>query len=67
LTPEEAAFVVGRSVATLARWRLTGDGPRFLRPRARLVRYRLADLHAFMGAAFTSTTEADSAATPRAR
>lgn len=60
LTPQEAAFVLGRSVATLARWRVTGEGPAFVRPKSRLVRYRLVDLEAFLGTAVRSTTEADS-------
>ena len=59
LTPEEAAYVLGRSVATLARWRVTGEGPAFVRPKPRLVRYRLADIEAFLGAPVRSTTEAD--------
>lgn len=59
LTPEEAAYVLDRSVATLARWRVTGEGPAFVRPKPRLVRYRLVDLEAFLGAPVRSTTEAD--------
>lgn len=58
-TAEEAAYLLGRSVATLARWRVMGEGPAFLRPKPRLVRYRLADLEAFLGAPVRSTTEAD--------
>ena len=59
LTTEEAAYVLGRSVATLARWRIEGEGPVFVRPKPRLVRYRLADIEAFLGAPVRSTTEAD--------
>lgn len=59
LTPEEAAYVLGRSVATLARWRVTGEGPAFVRPKPRLVRYRLVDIEAFLGTPVQSTTEAD--------
>jgi hypothetical protein len=59
LTPEEAAYVLNRTVATLARWRVTGEGPAFVRPKPRLVRYRLVDLEAFLGAPVQSTTEAD--------
>ncbi len=58
LTVEEAAYWLKRSVATLDRWRVTGEGPAFLRPKPRLVRYRLADLEAFLGTAVRSTTEA---------
>ncbi len=59
LAPEEAAYVLGRSVATLARWRIQGEGPAFVRPKPRLVRYRLEDLEAFLGTPVRSTTEAD--------
>ena len=59
LTPEEAAYLLGRSVATLARWRVTGEGPAFVRPKPRLVRYRRDDIDAFFGAPIRSTTEAD--------
>lgn len=58
-TPEEVAYLLGRSVATLARWRVTGEGPAFVRPKPRLVRYRLEDIEAFLGAPVRSTTEAD--------
>jgi hypothetical protein len=66
LTPAEAAYLLNRSVATLARWRVTGEGPAFVRPKPRLVRYRLADIEAFLGAPVRSTTEADAADAARA-
>ena len=37
---EEAAAFVGLAASTLARYRLTGDGPRFFRFPERMVRYR---------------------------
>jgi len=67
LTPEEAAYLLNRSVATLARWRVTGEGPAFVRPKPRLVRYRLADIEAFLGAPVQSTTEADARDAARSR
>jgi predicted DNA-binding transcriptional regulator AlpA len=59
LEPSEAAHLLGLSVATLARWRMAGKGPAFVRPAPRLVRYRRADIDAWLGAAVRSTTEAD--------
>jgi hypothetical protein len=54
-----AAEVLGVSVRTLEKWRLTGQGPRFIR-LGRAVRYALADLEAFAAAgARRSTSEGD--------
>lgn len=58
-TPAEVAYVLGCSVPTLAYWRIAGKGPAFVRPKPRLVRYRLEDIEAFLGAPVRSTTEAD--------
>lgn len=59
LVPAEAAYLLNRSVATLARWRVAGTGPAFTRPMRRMVFYRRADIEAFLGEAVQSTTEAD--------
>lgn len=59
LCPAEAAHLLALSVITLARWRMAGFGPCWHRPAARIVRYRLADVIAFLGAPVQSTTEAD--------
>lgn len=59
LDTERVAKVCGLSEVTLRKWRITGDGPRFVR-LGRAIRYRRADLDAFLAdRAFTSTTEAD--------
>lgn len=59
LDTERVAKVCGLSEVTLRKWRITGDGPRFVR-LGRAVRYRRADLDAYLARrAFTSTTEAD--------
>jgi hypothetical protein len=42
LTPEEAADLIGRTPATLKRWRRTGRGPPFFRYGSSGVRYRLS-------------------------
>lgn len=43
VSPEEAAERLGVRASTLANWRWTGSGPRFLKVGGR-VRYRLFDL-----------------------
>jgi predicted DNA-binding transcriptional regulator AlpA len=62
LEPAEAAYVLNLSVPTLARWRMTGIGPRFVRPAPRVVRYRRADLEQWIGSSVRSTSEADARA-----
>lgn len=59
LDTERVARLCGLSEMTMRKWRMTGEGPRFIR-LGRSVRYRLADLEAFLAQrAFTTTTEAD--------
>lgn len=48
-TPREAAEYTGFTVETLRVWRCTGKGPEFC-GRGRGVRYRWADIDAFMEA-----------------
>jgi hypothetical protein len=58
---EHVAKEWGFSEVTLRKWRITGDGPRFVR-LGRAIRYRKADLEAFLARrAFSTTTEADMA------
>jgi len=58
LKTEEAAELLRVKPTTLEQWRWNGKGPRFIK-LGRCVRYRRADLEAFMdGRAYTSTTEA---------
>lgn len=47
LTTAEVARLLGVSPATLERWRAAGRGPRYFR-YGRTVRYRYADLEAFV-------------------
>jgi len=49
LTEQEAARILGLSVATLRAWRLKARGPRFVR-FARAVRYLEADIAQYMSA-----------------
>lgn len=62
LEPAEAAHVLGLSVGTLARWRMEGKGPAFVRPAARIVRYLRSDIEAWLGQSVRSTSEADARA-----
>ncbi len=44
----EAAKITGFSVQTLRNWRHEGKGPKFDKPTARAVRYRISELENFM-------------------
>ena len=48
LDERKAAAILGASVQTLRNWRWRGQGPRFHKIGQRLVRYRRADLEAFI-------------------
>lgn len=62
LRQEEAAAFLQVKPSTLQQWRWSGRGPLFVKV-GRLVRYRRADLEAFMqGRTFASTTAAQQAA-----
>ena len=59
LTPIEVAELLAVSQAALARWRRTGSGPRFVkltRGRSGLIRYRQADLDAFIESSVRKST-----------
>jgi predicted DNA-binding transcriptional regulator AlpA len=47
LLDEEAATFLAVSTRTLARWRVVGFGPKFIRISSRAVRYRKRDLIAW--------------------
>lgn len=50
VTTEEAAQIVGKSVASLETWRSRGGGPPFIRTGARKgIKYKVCDLHEWMG------------------
>lgn len=55
LRDRHAAAVLNVSPKTLANWRVSGTGPRFIKS-GRLVTYRYADLQAFIAAGSRSST-----------
>ena len=62
LFPLEVAYLLGLDRRTLDSWRLRGDGPRFVRISARAIRYRRADLLAWIEARIVSSTSEPTAA-----
>lgn len=48
LKQAEAAELLNVQSRTMESWRMRGIGPRFVRYTARAIRYRPADLHAFL-------------------
>ena len=64
LKPREAAVYLGSAVSTLAKLRVRGDGPVFLR-LGKSIRYRKSDLDAWMAlSASRSTSEYGERARP---
>jgi hypothetical protein len=62
LTPDETARRLRLAKQTLARWRVEGKGPRFVRLGGRIF-YPSSNIDAFVAASlFSSTAEADQAA-----
>jgi predicted DNA-binding transcriptional regulator AlpA len=58
LRPPEAGKYLGLSISTLAKRRLTGDGPVFVRLSSRAVGYRQSDLDKWLSTkSFASTSE----------
>jgi len=56
LRPPEAARYLGLSVSTLAKQRLRGDGPRFVKLGSRAVGYSLNELDAYLVSCTRSST-----------
>jgi predicted DNA-binding transcriptional regulator AlpA len=48
LNEHDVARITGLSVATVRRWRLLRQGPRFLKISGSAVRYRVEDLRAYL-------------------
>ena len=62
----KAAALLGLSTNTLAKWRLTGAGPRYIKLGRRVV-YRQSDIEAWVaGQEFRSTSEYETKSTGRA-
>jgi len=57
LRPPAAAEFLGLAVQTLARWRIEGNGPRYVKLGTRLVAYPEDELHAFVAERRRSTSE----------
>lgn len=64
LTPPEAARHIGLAVATLAKMRSWGGGPRFLK-LGRSIRYYPADLDAWLAARRVANTSEGQSMPPR--
>ena len=61
LTPKQLAVLLAVNENTLAKWRLIGHGPKFIRVQ-RAIRYAANDVDCWMnGRTFASTTAADAA------
>lgn len=54
LTPRQAAHYLGISDSALRLWRSEGKGPRFFRAGEKLIRYRRADLDAWIESRLTA-------------
>jgi len=52
----QTARLLGLSRKTLQKFRLTGEGPRYIRVSARCVRYRIADIHTWQESKLVSST-----------
>ncbi len=56
LTPAEAAGKLAVTERVLERWRGTGEGPAFVKLSRKTVRYRAADIGAFVAGSLRSNT-----------
>jgi len=52
----QTARLLGLSRKTLQKFRLTGEGPRYIRVSARCVRYRIADIRVWQESKLVSST-----------
>ena len=58
MTEKQAADYIGYAPGTLAKWRLTGRGPKYLRISATSVRYRQSDIDEWLDErVYQSTSE----------
>ena len=55
---KEAAKFIGVAETTLAQWRMTGDGPQFVKNGPRQVLYRISDVKAWVDRNVVSNTSA---------
>lgn len=66
LTPEKLAERLGTSLRSLERWRVTGEGPRYIRAGVRRILYPLAEVEAWEAGRLCSSRAAEMAAKGRA-
>ncbi|MFG0251291.1 MAG: helix-turn-helix transcriptional regulator [Phycisphaerales bacterium JB038] len=59
LAPAALATELGVTTKTLERWRMTGDGPPFLRISRKVIRYRKADVEAFLAGRVAASTASE--------
>ena len=62
LTPKQAARYLSVGESTLRLWRTTDCGPRYSRAGTKLIRYRRADLDAWIDSTLTGVSGAEPAA-----
>lgn len=48
LNEHQVARMVGMSVATVRRWRVFGQGPRYIKVSGAAVRYKMGDVKAYL-------------------
>lgn len=56
LTEKQAARILGLSIRTLQKWRMTGNGPKYIRCSARAIRYEHQHLTEFIEARVRQST-----------
>lgn len=61
LAPAALAAELGVTTKTLERWRMTGDGPPFLRISRKVIRYSKADVEAFLAHRIATSTASETA------
>lgn len=61
MRPEAAAGYIDCAKRTLDDWRVTGGGPKYIKLSHRMVRYRRADLDAWLEQHALTSTSAESA------
>lgn len=65
LTTPQAAKALGVSASWLAKSRMTGRGPKWVRMGARMVRYRASDLNAYAAERVRRSTSEDTVKSQR--
>lgn len=61
LAPRQLAEALNVTTKTLERWRMTGDGPPYIRVSRKVVRYRLSDVESFLAGRVATSTATETA------